>query len=659
MGKGTITNKLIEAHLVSGRTLPSSEVSIKIDQTLLQDATGTFVMLELEKLGLDYAKTELSVQYIDHNILQTDHKNNEDQVFLRSACRRYGIHYSGAGNGISHVLHAHHFAIPGKSLLGADSHTCSLGSLGMLAIGSGGLDIAAAMMGEAYYFKMPQILGIELKSSLKKGVNAKDVILELLRRHGVKGALNKVIEYHGPGVASLNVMERFVIASMGAELGATASIFPSDEQTKKFLRYNNRIQDWKELRPDRYVRYDEYDYVDLDTIVPLIAKPSSPGNVVPVSEVVGTPISQAYIGSSANPAYEDFAGAAELLLNNRVAPGVSLDINPSSREILENLMNHGYMSLFINRGGRLHQTGCNGCIGMGQALAPGKNSLRTTPRNFPGRSGVKEDAVWLCSPLTAVASAITGRITDPRTMVSDISKPEIPVDWLVNTTMFEEPLSYQMAQKEMLQKGTNIKSLPDFSAPASSMNLKVILKLNDDVSTDDILPGGNVVLPFRSNINNLANFSFYRLDKYYVKHAKEEAKNGHCIIAGDNYGQGSSREHAAMVLAFLGLKVVVAKSYARIHWQNLISAGVLPLEFRNPDDYDLIKTNNVVDMKAVQWKLLGENFFTISVNGAQIPVFHRLSQRQKNIYLAGGLINYLKKKEKNIRPNKEIYKAYV
>ncbi|RTL81026.1 MAG: aconitate hydratase, partial [Hyphomicrobiales bacterium] len=471
-----VAQKLIKSHCVSGGGDVGAPLMLRIDQTLTQDATGTLAMLTLEALQLDRARTEVSVQYVDHNLLQIDNLNAEDHLFLESACRRFGIWYSRPGNGISHVVHMERFGRPGASLLGSDSHTPAAGALGMLAIGAGGLDVALAIAGEPYSTTMPAIFGVELRGALPEWVSAKDVILEMLRRHGVAGGVSKIIEYHGDGLRNLTAWDRHVIANMGAELGATTSIFPSDLVTKAFLDSQGRGQDWRELAADLGCSYDQQDYLDLSKLEPLIAKPSSPGKVVAVREVQGEEIAQAYIGSSANPGWRDFAIAAEIVRDRMVPPGVSLDINPTSRQVLETLISDGRLGVLVAAGARVHQTGCNGCIGMGQAPAIGRNSLRTTPRNFPGRSGTEEDSVFLCSPETAAASALVGKITDPRTL--SIPYPELrqPATPPLSAALYEPPLAIEQARKISLVKGANITSLPHFDPLPDALTLPVLLK---------------------------------------------------------------------------------------------------------------------------------------------------------------------------------------
>jgi aconitate hydratase len=602
-------------------------------------------MLELEAMGLERVRTEVSVQYVDHNLLQEDARNADDHLFLRSACCRFGIWYSPAGNGISHVVHQERFGRPGKTLLGSDSHTCAGGSLAMLAMGAGGLEVALAMAGEPYHLKMPAIWGIRVVGDLPPWVSAKDVILELLRRHGVAGGVDRILEYHGPGLRRLTAMDRHVIANMGAELGATASVFPSDEQVERFLTAQDRRHHYMPLAADADAHYDIEDTIDLSTLEPLIACPSSPGKVVPVREVAGRDIYQAYVGSSANPGYRDLAMAAAIVRGRRVPSRVSFDINPTSRQILENLVIDGHVAALVAAGARLHQTGCNGCIGMGQAPATNKISVRTVPRNFPGRSGTREDQVYLASPETAAASALTGAITDPRTL--GISYPDVrdPDVARVDVASLVPPLPVDEAKHVTLERGPNIRPLPDLPAPADKIEAPVLLVLDDDVSTDEILPAGARVLPYRSNIERIAGFAFEGFDDYFeeTKHARE---SGHVIVAGKNYGQGSSREHAALAPRFLGLHAVIAISFARIHRSNLINFGVLPLVFDDPADHDRISAGDVLRADNLHHKLrAGEPIcFENVTRNSSISVHHDLSERRRDIVLAGGLIPFMRER---------------
>lgn len=640
-----ITQKLIKDHLVSGEMIPGTEIGLKIDQTLTQDATGTLVMLGLEAMQLDRAKTEASAQYVDHNLIQVDNKNPDDHLFLHSAARRFGLYYSRPGNGVSHPVHMQRLAKPGKTLLGSDSHTCANGCMGMLAIGAGGIDVAMAIAGEPYYVKMPQIMGVKLTGDLPDWVSAKDVILEMLRRHDVKGGVGKIIEYYGPGLKHLSAMDRHVIANMGAELGATATVFPSDKVVKQFLKQQGREDEWTELTPDQGATYDIHEEIDLSSLEPLIAKPSSPGNVVPVSELKGEPIYQSYIGSSANPGYRDFAIAADIVKGKTIAEGLSFDINPTSRQLLTQLVDNGHIASLLAAGARMHQAGCNGCIGMGQAPATGRNSLRTTPRNFPGRSGTKEDSVFLCSPETAAASALTGEITDPRTL--DMKYPTVNEPKSDHTDgLLEAPPKPSGASVE-LEKGPNITSIPNFSPIENHFELPVLLKMGDNISTDEILAGGSRVLPFRSNIQKISTFTFEIIDEaYYERAMKARDDGGHMVVGGVNYGQGSSREHAALAPRYLGLKVVLVKDFARIHLQNLINFGILPLRFAHTSDYEKIDQGTVLSFENVHEAIQRSNRFDVKIKDSDetITVEHDLTDRHIDIVLAGGIINWMKNK---------------
>jgi len=640
-----VTQKLISAHKVEGEMIPGNEIGLKIDQTLCQDATGTMVMLECEAMHLDRTKAEVSVQYIDHNLLQTDFKNADDHLFLLSACKKFGLHYSGPGNGVSHPVHMERFGKPGKTLLGSDSHTCAAGSMGMLAIGAGGLEVAMAIAGQPFHVTMPKVWGVKLTGELPAWVSAKDIILEFLRRHDVDGGIGKIIEYYGPGLQYLSAMDRHVIANMGAELGATTSVFPSDEITREFLQAQQREDDWQEIIADSNASYDEHEEINLSELVPMIALPSSPGKVVPVKDVAGRPIYQAMIGSSANPGLRDFAIAAEIIAGKQVFPGVSLDINPTSRQILENMVKLGILEKLIHAGGRIHQAGCNGCIGMGQAPATGKISLRTVPRNFPGRSGTKEDQVYLCSPETAAASALTGVITDPTTLGRKaIIRFKEPGQIILNTHMLLAPKEINASTK--LVKGPNIQPLPEFSVLPQTIEGPVLIKLGDDISTDTILPAGAKILPFRSNIPGISQFVFDQIDPDYPKRALKYQKTGSIIVGGDNYGQGSSREHAAIAPRYLGVQAVMTKSFARIHRQNLINFGILPLVFENSADYDDIEQNDILELANVQQTI--QKTQTVKVTNKTkdktYTLRHSLSPRELEVLLTGGLINWVKQK---------------
>ena len=635
----SVAQKLIKAHLVRGSLAQGEPIALKIDQTLTQDATGTLAMLSLEAMAVDRVKTEVSVQYVDHNLLQVDNLNAEDHLFLESACRRFGLWYSPPGNGISHVVHMERFGRPGKTLLGSDSHTPAAGALCMLAIGAGGLDVALAMAGEPYALAMPRLLGVELTGELSPWVSAKDVILDLLRRRGVAGGVGRIIEYHGPGLRALDAMDRHVIANMGAELGATTSVFPSDETTRRYLKSQDREEDWREIVADSGCDYDEHEQMDLSKLEPLIAKPSSPGNVVPVREIAGLEIAQSYIGSSANPGWRDFAIAAEIVRGRRIPPQVSFDVNPTSRQVLQELIADGRLEALVAAGARIHQTGCNGCIGMGQAPAIGRNSLRTTPRNFPGRSGTEEDSVFLCSPETAAASALAGRIVDPRTLSIPYPKLGEPAASPSSLMLIEKPPPLPEAQMVKLVKGSNIHSLPEFDALPDALDLPILLKMGDNVSTDEILPAGAKVLPYRSNLEKIATFSFARIDPTYVGRASHDRVRGHAVVGGKNYGQGSSREHAAAAPRYLGLRIVLAKSFARIHRQNLINYGVLPLRFVDPSDYDRVEAGEVIQAHHLRRSLKECAPITLVCAGREIETRHDLTADQIEIILDGGVVN--------------------
>lgn len=637
-----VAHKLMQAHCVAGSLRPGAELALRVDQTLTQDATGTTVMLELEAMGLDRVRTELSVQYVDHNVVQADHKNADDHEFLRSACARWGLWYSPPGNGVSHPLHQQWFGKPGKTLLGADSHTPAAGAIGMLAVGGGGIEVALAMAGEPLWLRAPEIWGIELVGSLPPWVSAKDVVLELLRRHGVAGGRGRIIEYFGPGLQCLSAMDRHVIANMGTELGATTSVFPADDEVRRFLAAHGREGDFVELVADPGATYDVHERVDLSTLVPLIAMPSSPANVRAVEDVAGEPIYQAYVGSSANPGFRDFAVAAEIVAGRHVPPSVSFDISPSTRQILADLARTGHLALLVEAGARIHQAGCNGCIGMGQAPATHAISLRTVPRNFPGRSGTREDRVCLVSPETAAVSALRGCITDPRTMGSEMPypRPVAPAS-RVRVWDFMAPLPPVEAVRVQLRKGPDIASLPAMDPLPSTLRLEVLLAVGDDVSTDEILPGGVRVLPFRSNIPRISEFAFEQVDRTYASraaHARDEGRL-HAIVAGKNYGQGSSREHAVLAPRYLGLRAVLARSFARIHFQNLVSYGVLPLLVR-PEDHARLGLGARLVIADVHQQLAPGQPVRIVDEATQtaFEVTHDMSARQIEVVRAGGII---------------------
>lgn len=636
-----VAQKLIEAHLVSGKMKPGEEIGLKIDQTLTQDATGTLVMLELEAVGLDQAKTELSAQYVDHNLLQVDNRNPDDHLFLKSACEKFGIWFSPPGSGVSHAVHMERFGKPGKTLLGSDSHTCAAGSMGMLAMGAGGLAVAMAICGEPFYLNMPKVMGVKLTGKLPDWVSAKDVVLEMLRRHDVKGGAGKIIEYYGPGLKHLSAMDRHVIANMGQEMGHTATVFPADDAVRDFLKQQHRKEDFEKLEADEGATYDEHEKIDLSKLEPLIALPSSPGKVVPVREVAGEPIYQAYIGSSANPGLRDFVVPAMMVKDRQVHEGVSFDINPTSRQVLENLTKSGYLMDLLSAGARLHQTGCNGCIGMGQAPATDQISLRTVPRNFPGRSGTEEDKVCLCSPETATASALTGVITDPRDMDMDYPAFDASKTFYVEDRNIRPPAKHP--ELSVVQKGPNISTLPQFDGLPDELTAPVLLKVGDNVSTDEILPAGSKILPFRSNIPAISEFTYTRVDESYPERAKKYQEQGSVIVGGDNYGQGSSREHAALAPRYLGVRVVIAKSYSRIHWQNLCNFGILPLRFAKAEDFDRIEQGDELTFPDLAQTLASGGKLKAKNNRSDTyELIHDLSERQIKMVLKGGLLNMMR-----------------
>ncbi|GHE21760.1 aconitate hydratase [Halomonas urumqiensis] len=647
-----LAQQLIRDHLVSGEMTPGSEIALRMDQALLQDVLGTLVMLELEAMGLDRVHTNPSVQYIDHGLVQADNLNAETYLFLKSACERFGVWYSGPGNGISHPVHMEYFGVPGQSIVGCDSHTTSAGSLGMLAIGAGGIEVATAMAGEPLYLTMPKIWGIRLEGNLPDWVSAKDIVLELLRRHGVAGGKNTIIEYHGPGLDGLSAMDRHVLANMGTEMGATATVFPSDEETRRFLAARGREADWKALAAEPGCTYDLEETLDLSALVPMIALPSSPDKVVPVSEVAGEPLHQAYVGSSGNPGYRDFAVVASMVKGRQVADGVSLDINPSSRQVLSTLIRDGYLGDLVASGARLHQTGCNGCIGMGQAPAAGLNSLRTVPRNFPGRSGTREDSVFLCSPETAAASALAGVISDPRTL--EMAYPRIlePERMVVNRDVFTPPLPLAEARLKPLQKTDNTPALPELHPLPDTLEVPVLLVTGDNISTDDIMPAGQRVMPYWSSVYASAPFTFEAVDADYAGRAEASRElGGHAIVGGHNYGQGSSRENAALVPRYLGLQVVLAKSFARIHWQNLVCFGALPLSFIDEADAARLEQGDCVAIRDLHAQLAAGPELTAEIVGkGNIRLHHGLSERQRELLAVGGVINHLRARQGEQNP---------
>jgi aconitate hydratase len=640
MGKN-LTHKILETHLLEGRLIPGEEIGIKIDHTLLQDATGTMAMLEFEALGLDGVRVEVAAQYVDHNLLQTDNKNADDHRYLQSACARFGIHFSRPGNGISHQVHMERFGVPGRTLLGADSHTPGAAGVSMLAMGAGGLDVALAMAGRPYYFPCPRVLGVRLVGALPDWVSAKDVILEMLRRYDVKGCVGKVVEYYGPGVKNLSATDRETIGNMGTELGATTTLFPSDERTREYLEAQGRGHVCIPLAADGDADYDEHDEIDLSRLEPLIARPSSPGNVVPVREVAGIRVDQVIVGSSVNSSFRDLMVVAKILEGKAAHPDVSVHINPGSRQVMENVLQYGGLISLLQAGARIHQSGCLGCIGMGQAPGTGQVSLRTFPRNFPGRSGTRNDQVYLCSPETGAAAALTGIITDPRDLGKEMAYPRIkdPERYLLAESAIIFPS--EAGTKTEIIRGPNIKPFPKLDTLPETLRGEVALKVGDNISTDTIMPAGNKVLPLRSNIEAISEFVYYQIDPDFSKEAKE--KGAVVVVGGENYGQGSSREHAALAPRYLGVRAKIAKSFARIHKANLCNFGILPLVFKDPKDYDRVKTGATLVFQKIRDRIeRGDREIPVEIDGQPMMTILEVSERQRESLLAGGTLNFVK-----------------
>ncbi len=637
-----LTQKILEAHLVEGELVAGAEIAIKIDQVLLQDATGTMAMLGFEALGIDGIRADIAVQYVDHNIIQADNKNADDHSYLQSASARYGIHFSPAGNGVSHQVHMERFGVPGRTLIGSDSHTPGAAGVSVLGIGAGGLDVALAMAGHPYHLPCPIVLGVKLTGELPEWVSAKDVILEMLRRYDVKGCIGKIVEYYGPGVKSLTATDRETIGNMGTELGATTSIFPSDENTRIYLESQGRGSVWVELSADEGAEYDEHDEIDLSRVEPLIAKPSSPGNVVPVREVAGLKVDQTIVGSSVNSSFRDLMVVAGIVDGRHTAPWTSLHVNPGSRQVIENVAARGGVLSLLRAGARIHEPGCLGCIGMGQAPGTGQISLRTMPRNFPGRSGTKDDRVYLCSPETAAAAALKGVIADPRDLGREMQYPKIkdPEEYLVDELSIIRPT--EELRKTEVVRGPNIAPLPSFASLPETLETKVTLVVGDNISTDTIMPAGSEILPLRSNIPAISQFVFRMLDSEFAQKCREAGAV--TIIGGENYGQGSSREHAALAPRYLGVRAVIAKSFARIHMANLCNYGILPLVFVNPDDYSSINPGATIIYRQIQQRLTsGAVEIELEVDSGKIEVSLHVSERERRMLLAGGALNLVKK----------------
>lgn len=636
----TLAQKIIKAHLVSGEMIPGTEIALKIDQTLTQDATGTMAYLEFETMGIDRVRTERSVAYIDHNTLQSGFENADDHRFIQSIAKKYGIWFSRPGNGICHQVHLERFGIPGKTLIGSDSHTPTGGGIGMLAFGAGGLDVAVAMGGGAYYITMPKMIKVNLTGKLRPFVTAKDVSLEILRILSVKGGVGSIIEWGGEGIASLTVPERATITNMGTELGATTSIFPSDEVTRAFLQAEGREEVYTPLASDADAVYDRVIDIDLDTLEPLIACPHMPDNVVTVSSLKGTKVDQVCIGSCTNSSLRDLLKVAALLKGKTICPSVSLSVSPGSKQVLSMLADCGALTDILASGARVLECACGPCIGMGFSPNSAGVSLRTFNRNFEGRSGTADAKVYLVSPETAVAAALTGEITDPR-LLGDAPVFTMPDRFRIDDSAVIAPASPAEAKDLEVLRGPNIKKFPDSRPQTDELTAPLILKVGDNITTDHIMPAGAKILPYRSNIPHLSQYCFGVCDPTFPERAKAAGQS--IVVGGVNYGQGSSREHAALVPLYLGVRVVIAKSFARIHVANLINAGIMPLTFANADDYEKIAQGDTLSLSGIYAGMdTGNMTLTDETNGAKIPLACAFTERQKAILKAGGLLAYTK-----------------
>ena len=637
----TIVQKIIKSHLLSGEMKVGGEIGLRIDQTLTQDATGTMAYLQLEAMEIDRVKTELSVAYIDHNTLQSGFENADDHRYIQTVAKKHGVRFSRPGNGICHQVHLERFGVPGKTLIGSDSHTPTAGGIGMLGIGAGGLDVAVAMGGGAYYITMPRVIKINLVGRLSDYVGAKDVILEVLRILGVKGGVGAVIEYAGEGVKTLSVPQRATITNMGAELGATSSIFPSDEATFTFLRAQGREEDYTELSADPDAVYDAEYTIDLSALKPLAACPHSPDNVKPVDELSGMKIDQVCIGSCTNSSLSDMLTVAAMLKGKTVHPDVSLSISPGSKQVYTMLAECGALTDLISAGARILECACGPCIGMGFSPKSAGVSLRTFNRNFLARSGTADASVYLVSPETAAASAIAGVFTDP-TSLGAAPTVELPERFIINDNLIELPVTAEEAANITVERGPNIKPIPKGKSPAENLDCELILKVGDNITTDHIMPAGAKILPYRSNVPKLSEFCFTVCDKDFPERAM--ARGGGVILGGHNYGQGSSREHAALVPLYLGVKAVIAKSFARIHVANLINFGIIPMTLANEDDYEKIREGDNIKIEGFREAVASEDKAYLTVNGEKIELILNFSSRQREILLAGGTLNYTKTK---------------
>ena len=648
MAKNLVT-RILEDHMAEGSLDPGEEVGLSIDQTLLQDATGTMACLQFERMGVDRVQVDLAVQYVDHNVIQLDFKNPDDHRFLQGFAARYGIHYSRPGNGICHYLHVERFARPGATLVGADSHTTSSGALGSIAIGAGGLDVALVMAGQPFKTPAPKVVGVELTGALSDWVTPKDVILELLKRRGVRGGLGRIFEFYGPGVANIDVTGRTTICNMIAELGATTGVFPSDERTREWLRMQQREEDFVELSADEGADYDEREHIELDKLEPLIAQPHSPGNVVPVSEVAGTKAAQVCIGSSVNSGFEDLAVAAAVLRDQTVYPGLVMTVTPGSRQILDSIASTGVYSDLVRAGARMLEPVCGPCVGMGQAPPSDSVSVRTFNRNFPGRSGTMTDQVYLTSPTTAVATALRGAITDPRELGEYPDLPEAPANPAVDDRQILAPAPPEEASGIEIIRGPNIEPPPEAPELPDSLECTVTIVVGDDISTGDLAPDGVEVMSFRSNVPEIAKFTFRRFDPEHHKKAKEMAPG--FIVGGHNYGQGSSREHAALAPLHLGIRAVIAKSFARIHRRNLISQGILPLRLKEESDYEKFEQGQTWELPEIRDRLEnGDEEVPLKKEDDEVTLLAEYSQRERDILLAGGILRQLREKAEDQQP---------
>ena len=638
-----LAEKIIKEHLVSGSMRPGEEAALRIDQTLTQDATGTMAYLEFEAMGLDRVKTELSVAYIDHNTLQSGFENADDHRYIQTVAKKHGVWFSRPGNGICHQVHLERFGVPGKTLIGSDSHTPTAGGLGMLAFGAGGLDVAVAMGGGAYYITMPRVIKVELKGALRPFVTAKDISLEILRILSVKGGVGKIIEWGGEGAKTLTVPERATITNMGAELGATSSIFPSDEMTLAFLKAQGREKDFRELQPDADAEYERVIEIDLSSLEPLIACPHMPDQVVTVKSLKGTKVDQVCIGSCTNSSLYDMLKAAAMLKGRQISPDVSMSVSPGSRQVLTMLSDCGALSDILSSGARLLECACGPCIGMGFSPNSGGVSLRTFNRNFRGRSGTADAKVYLVSPETAVASALTGEITDPRELGMEKLDVKLPAAFKLDDSALLPPAPAEKAGDVEVLRGPNIKAIPEGRALTDTIEARLTLKVGDNITTDHIMPAGAKILPYRSNIPKLSEFCFAVCDESFSKRALEAGQS--FIVGGANYGQGSSREHAALVPLYLGVRAVVAKSFARIHQANLINAGILPLSFKDPEDYERLEQGEELELSGVLEGLeTGE--MTLHAKAGDITLLCSFTERQRKILMAGGLLNYTREGNK-------------